>query len=132
MSENSAATTVENSGQLPSTQDLDHSKHRRLVPQFSLTSQNLGSENSRGRVAQNEPSRKTGITFLFCSHTCLIYKYLVTRYTREQLIALRKSSKILPSMTVMTEISSVTQLDPVCFTKLEPEDVIILKLIVYF
>jgi len=48
---------------------------------------------------------------------------VVIRFTREQLIALRKSSGILPSMTVMTEISSVDQLDPVCFTKLEPEDV---------
>jgi pyrimidine deaminase RibD-like protein len=46
------------------------------------------------------------------------------RYTREQLIALRKSSSILPSMKAMTEICSVESQEPVCFTKLEPEDVI--------
>jgi hypothetical protein len=73
MSENSVSS-VENSSQLSSTQELDHSKHRRLVPQFSLTSQNLGSENSRGRVTQNEPSRKTGILFPFCLCIFLICK----------------------------------------------------------
>jgi hypothetical protein len=48
---------------------------------------------------------------------------LVTRYTREQLIALRRPSSILPSMKVMSEVSSLETQEPVCFTKLEPEDV---------
>jgi hypothetical protein len=47
----------------------------------------------------------------------------VTRYTREQLIALRKSSTVLPSMKNMSDIVSLETQEPVCFTKLEPEDV---------
>ena len=48
---------------------------------------------------------------------------IVIRFTREQLIALRKDSKILTGMSSMNEIISLTQQNPVCFSRLEPDDV---------
>ena len=47
----------------------------------------------------------------------------VIRFTREQLISLRKDSRLLPSMATMPDIVSHETLSPVCFSRLEPEDV---------
>lgn len=56
-----------------------------------------------------------------------IYLYLsinlVFRYTKEEMMTLRKPSKILRSMSDMLEVASIERLNPVCFEKFEPEDV---------
>lgn len=62
MSQENSQPTTENTTQSNSLQDLESTKHRRLVPQFSLTSQNLGSDNGRGRTT-TESIRKTGMMF---------------------------------------------------------------------
>eukprot|EP01038_Epipyxis_sp_PR26KG_P004893 gene4893-6852_t len=51
-------------------------------------------------------------------------KKKVLRYTREEILSFRKPSKILPVMSEMMEILSITTLEPVCFEGLEQEDVI--------
>lgn len=48
----------------------------------------------------------------------------VIRFTREQLISLRKESRVLSSLLPMVDIVSTDSLSPVCFSRLEPEDVI--------
>jgi hypothetical protein len=39
------------------------------------------------------------------------------------MLARRNPSKVLSVMSEMLEILSITQLEPVCYEKLEPEDV---------
>lgn len=65
---------------------------------------------------------------IFCLQSRICYNLnnlllLVIRFTREQLIALRKDSKILGSMGQMSDIVCYSQQNPVCFSRLEPEDV---------
>ena len=46
------------------------------------------------------------------------------RFLKEEMLNLRiKNTKVLPSMSDMLEVVSLTCLDPVCFEKLDPEDV---------
>lgn len=48
----------------------------------------------------------------------------VIRFTKDDMLALRKPpSKILSVMSDMLEVVSLTALDPVCFDKLDPDDV---------
>lgn len=83
-------------------------KTRRLVPQFSLSRQDLGSDNVRSKVVPIvDPIKKK-----------------VIRFTKEEMLSLRKPSKILSSMSDMLEMVSLTTQDPVCFEKLDPDDVL--------
>lgn len=50
--------------------------------------------------------------------------FVVIRFTKEEMLGGRKPSRMLASMSDMLEVCSVTALDPVCFEKLDPEDVI--------
>ena len=45
------------------------------------------------------------------------------RYTKEEMMTLRKPSKILRSMSDMLEVASLERLNPVCFEKFDPDDV---------
>jgi len=56
--------------------------------------------------------------------------YIVIRYTKEEIMTLRKPMKMLRSMTDMLEVASIERLNPVCFEKFEPDDVS--ALIVYY
>jgi hypothetical protein len=47
----------------------------------------------------------------------------VIRYTKEEMMTLRKPSKILRSMSDMLEVVSLERLNPVCFEKFDPDDV---------
>lgn len=58
-----------------------------------------------------------------------IFRLLVIRFTKDDMLALRKSSKMLSCMSDMLEVVSLTALEPVCYERLEPEDVSSLCLI---
>jgi hypothetical protein len=47
----------------------------------------------------------------------------VTRFGRDELIKLRRPTKVLPAMVELLDILSIPPLDPVCFEPFEPEDV---------
>lgn len=103
-------------------------KTRRLVPQFSLTRQDMGADNNRGTKAPPEIVKKKGMLQLYLYFVLVMkndfFASTVVRFTKEELLELRKpANKILPSMSDMLEILSLTTMDPVCFEKLEPEDV---------
>jgi hypothetical protein len=74
------------------------SKPRRLVPQHSLSRQDLEADKSK--VAPAVDTKK-----------------------KEEMMTFRQSAKILGSMTEMTEVVSLDRLNPVCFERFEPEDV---------
>eukprot|EP01031_Cornospumella_fuschlensis_P040140 gene40140-48915_t len=97
------------------------SKPRRLVPQFSLTRQDLGTDKSASK-APTATHHGTSSTH----HTDAPKKKMVTRFTREELLFRRKEreEKALASLGRFSEIISQARLDPVSFSRLEPEDVL--------
>ena len=99
---------------------------RRLVPQCDLTVKDLGIDSSKSVKPIVEASKKKGYSnkSLFKSelHT---FCFLVIRFTKDEILSLRKPSKILSSMSEMLDVVSISILDPVCFTRLEPEDVLL-------
>jgi hypothetical protein len=56
---------------------------------------------------------------LNAAHTCTV----VTRFPKEELLRLRRPTKILESMRNMSDVISVRPLDPVCLEVFEPEEV---------
>ena len=55
----------------------------------------------------------------------IIYK--VIRFAKDEILELRKHTRFLESMSDMMEVLSVETLDPVCFVRFDPEDVIMIK-----
>jgi hypothetical protein len=49
---------------------------------------------------------------------------IVIRFTKEEMLGARKPCRMLSSMSDMLEVVSLTALDPVCFEKLDPDDVV--------
>ena len=48
---------------------------------------------------------------------------IVIRYSREEILALKKPSKILPEMEPLAELVYPGQQDPECYKKLDNDDV---------
>ena len=103
------------------------SKPRRLVPQHSLSRQDLEADKGKVPVASSDPKKKgeflnfNGIrmkrhyrNFLFC---------IVIRFTKEEMMTFRQPVPILSFMADMTDVVSQERLNPVCFERFEPEDV---------
>eukprot|EP00600_Ochromonadales_sp_CCMP1393_P000013 CAMPEP_0174977792 /NCGR_PEP_ID=MMETSP0004_2-20121128/13806_1 /TAXON_ID=420556 /ORGANISM="Ochromonas sp., Strain CCMP1393" /LENGTH=134 /DNA_ID=CAMNT_0016229015 /DNA_START=162 /DNA_END=562 /DNA_ORIENTATION=- len=84
------------------------SKPRRLVPQHSLSRQDLEAESTKNKAAVAAASTKPK----------------VVRFTKEEMLTLRQPAKILSCMSDMLEIASLERLNPVCFQSFEPEDVL--------
>ncbi len=61
--------------------------------------------------------------FVIIIMICIFFLHKVIRFSKEEMLSLRKPSKILSSMSDMLEMVSLSTLDPVCFEKLDPDDV---------
>lgn len=79
-------------------------KTRRLVPQHSLSRQDL--EADKNKVPVSDAAKKK-----------------VIRFTKEEMMTFRQPAKLLSGMSDMLEVISLERLNPVCFERFEPEDV---------
>uniref|UniRef100_A0A7S3HRN5 GYF domain-containing protein n=1 Tax=Spumella elongata TaxID=89044 RepID=A0A7S3HRN5_9STRA len=77
-------------------------KTRRLVPQHSLSRQDLEADKNK---VPTTPKK-------------------VIRFTKEEMMTFRQPAKLLSNMAEMVEVISLDRLNPVCFERFEPEDVI--------
>lgn len=115
------------------------SKPRRLVPQHSLSRQDLEADKSKVPVASAADTKKKGnmhccansavcvmLLIMFCMKTHTV----VIRFTKEEMMTFRQPAKLLSHMAEMVEVISTDRLNPVCFERFEPEDVSIHLLVV--
>eukprot|EP01035_Chromulina_nebulosa_P019019 gene19019-24839_t len=79
-------------------------KSRRLVPHYTLSRHDLGAESRTKPVT--EPVKKKTL-----------------RYTKEEILELRKPTKILEEMTSLGDIISFIPLEPLLISPLSPEEI---------
>eukprot|EP00602_Paraphysomonas_sp_CaronLab_P005055 CAMPEP_0185032304 /NCGR_PEP_ID=MMETSP1103-20130426/20267_1 /TAXON_ID=36769 /ORGANISM="Paraphysomonas bandaiensis, Strain Caron Lab Isolate" /LENGTH=968 /DNA_ID=CAMNT_0027568149 /DNA_START=56 /DNA_END=2962 /DNA_ORIENTATION=+ len=86
--------------------DVSSTKSRRLAPQFTLSKQDFGADRSR-TAANQEASKKK-----------------VIRFTRDEILALRRVTKCVPEMEGMGDIVSATALEPECLQPFDADEVL--------
>jgi hypothetical protein len=91
-----------------STDNIQDSSKRRLAPQVSFKQETQYETTKQKTSAATEAPKR-----------------VVIRYTREQIISMRKQAPILQRMINIQEVVTEKIQDPVCFEPLEPEDVCI-------
>ena len=120
---------------------VQHTKNsRRLAPSFTLSRLDLGTENPRSRsnnTTENVGSPNTGGGFKKKGkNNFLNLKNLtfppVLRFTRDDLISLRKPTKILDCMKQHIDIISFRPLDPAYMKPLDQEEVGFLTIVYFF
>lgn len=110
---------------------VQSSTKRRLAPQYVLSKSDLGVDSPKNKASQQEIAKKKGwyiqqLKIKLAFIVKLILLNVVTRFTKEEILALRVETKVLPSLVELADIISVESFPPVCLQPFDFEDVSIL------
>ena len=96
---------------------------RRLAPQHVLSKSDLGVDSPKNKAAQEVSKKKGQQRFKLRYHFNFYYQIKVIRFTKEEMLALRYFTKILPELKELTDIVSIPPLLPVSILEFDYEDV---------